>query len=85
MHNDPSDISREQYELIREESEDARRKTKQLIYTMYFVRYCMWKKVEYNVVCYLLIFQNGSCVITISKYGRQRMIKKMQKVFWNEF
>ena len=35
MHNDPSDISREQFELIREELEQAKRKTRPRKYDLY--------------------------------------------------
>ncbi len=69
MRQYPSDISREEYELIREVLESARKKTQPRKYALYdvFCAVILWFRAEFNGECCQAITQGDRQCITISE------------------
>ena len=80
MHNYPGDITREQFEIIRQDLENAKKKTRPRKCDLYDI-FCAVLYV--NGECCLLTFQIGNWSTTISQFGQKQI--KMELVFWIMF
>ena len=85
MHTYSSDITREQFEIIRPDLEGAKKKhdRENMICTIFFVQFCIFFAVGFNGGCCRKIFQVGNWFITISKFGQSLM--KTQSPCWTKF
>ena len=80
MHNYPSDITREQFEIIRPDLEAAKRKTRPS--DLYDI-FCAVLYVLRGVVANAKIFQVGNWFIITSQFGQSLM--KTELVCWIKF
>ena len=73
-HVYPSSISRKQFAIIWPILESVRKKTKLLIYMMFFVEHCMFKKwmpMAYDASRF------GACAMNILEYGAKLQTIKL--------
>jgi len=78
----PSEISREQFELVRPLLESAKKKTKPRKYDLYDVFNAVLYVLKSDVSggCFLLITLNGEQFTSTSRHGKGKM-KKQRKAF----
>ena len=72
MHNYPSDISREQFEIIRTDLENAKKKTRPRKYDLYDI-FCAVLYVVKGGIQWRKIFRVGNWFTTTSLYGQRKM------------
>ena len=86
MKNYPSNITRQQFELIRPALENFRKRTKPRKYDLYEVfcavlyvlkTGCQWRQVP-------VISQNGGQFTTITKFGQLKLSQRLI-LYWNKF
>ena len=82
MHNYPSDVTREQFEIIRPDLEAAKKKTKPRKYDLYDI-FCAVLYVLRGVVANAKIFRVGNWFTITSPFGQKLM--KQESVFWTGF
>ena len=85
LHNYPSDISREQFEIIRYDLKMQRKKHVRVhtTCTMFFVPFSICFVAECSGECCPQIFRVGNWFITTSKFGQNLM--KTASAFWTKF
>ena len=87
MHNYPSDISREEFKIIREELEGAKKKTRPHQTDLYDVFCAVLYVVKGGIQWRMrrLIFRSGSYVIIIFEYGHQKERTALNQAFSKKF
>ena len=93
MHDYPSDISREQFELIREELENAKRKTKPRKYDLYDI-FCavlyvlhggiQWRMLPVNYPRWELVYYYYSVWTKADEHGISLLDRLLKKISQND-
>ena len=92
MHDYPSDISREQFELIREDLENAKRKTRPRTYDLYDI-FCavlyvlhggiQWRMLPANYPSWELVYYDYSIWSKADEQGVSLLDRLLKKISQN--